>query len=879
MKKNTVSQFAHKLVLFFVLLGLIFQTGFFSAEAASSYSPLQDGCFGCDDYPDQINIAARPHPFRGAWKSGILEDSSDIDWIKVVFDLESVKYDFELESSQTSTVQMQIFDANGNTILGTTTIGNPFTIDNQNSGQVYFLKIFSSGESGSYRFRIIPQFGLYPIVALADDNPQITLYEPGWYDKTLFYMSGSVHEIGTTVFIDLADYARVTTEGQNGWITMWGNFDLSIGVDFDTIPVDAGFQEFNTSGLPDYGDENITGAKLHSLSTPFFSFTLLDSDSQYYNGHNYYFGQPTNLNFSYSFISTSFTYAKTEISREYLDNSILSRFKNPSQIGKYELIELLFEAIFDTDGSLRDTAVVREATLSDFWIDENLPTVDIVSPNTGNTFFPGDVVNVQASASDNVDVSYVDFYIYEISGIAGNSHIPIYRDSDGTNGWTYQWNTDNWVSGNYIVTAEVSDCYGNYSNDSSEIELLSNHEFTLSNPQILPGSVGDPSTQFTFKVTYTDADNEPPDSVWVTVNGTEIPLSATNIDYASGVVYSSSPRTFNEGTYIYSFKAIQGSIEKTTNNFIFDVYDEVTGHDLTLHTVELSRSSAEPGDSVTIRAQVNNNGIYTENNIEIDVNISGPGGYQWSDSLNIGTLGPSGSGTSIWGKGDVTTWNIPSNATMGDYQINVTVSSPSGDENWSDNTIIRSIRVSDQDPAYAAYAYRDYEIEWTSNHPADYYPGDLMGPLNTTYNGNNYQMYVHKGASTFRIHLEKNGAMLIGIFDEEYDYDVGYYEDNDDIFFAVDFRTDNFIWMRAGHPVTGASMTPAEQTITMGETGTFIAHIPCSSCSYGSSDPTVFEGNNSARFVLKDFYPQRSGLKCDYLNFLAPPFDYPAVDD
>ena len=77
-------------------------------------------------------------------------------------------------------------------------------------------------------------------------------------------------------------------------------------------------------------------------------------------------------------------------------------------------------------------------------------------------------------------------------------------------------------------------------------------------------------TTFTFKVTYTDADNNAPTSIVVRLNGTNENLTKqvlTDTNYITGVVYVLATTIRAAGIYTYNFTASDGAFFNRTATF------------------------------------------------------------------------------------------------------------------------------------------------------------------------------------------------------------------------------------------------------------------------------------------------------------------------
>lgn len=82
---------------------------------------------------------------------------------------------------------------------------------------------------------------------------------------------------------------------------------------------------------------------------------------------------------------------------------------------------------------------------------------------------------------------------------------------------------------------------------------------TLASGSVLPAS-GAPGSSFTWKVTYTDLNNDAPTVKQVSVDGTGHDMTSGDITYCDGAEYSYS-QTIEVGDHTYSFRFKDGSVE------------------------------------------------------------------------------------------------------------------------------------------------------------------------------------------------------------------------------------------------------------------------------------------------------------------------------
>jgi PKD repeat protein len=150
-----------------------------------------------------------------------------------------------------------------------------------------------------------------------------TLYD-SYNEKTLAYFSASAFEVaGASIYIDLADYQSamnneevVTIEGDNGWVTVWIDFNLSGGVG---IPISTGIITAKMDGNIHDSKRKLSLTSL-SLSAPIIQLSALNSDE---NGAYSSISNNPNISFSLEAIELEWNMARFEIKKSYLDALIL----------------------------------------------------------------------------------------------------------------------------------------------------------------------------------------------------------------------------------------------------------------------------------------------------------------------------------------------------------------------------------------------------------------------------------------------------------------------------------------------------------------------------------------------------------------------------
>ena len=120
----------------------------------------------------------------------------------------------------------------------------------------------------------------------------------------------------------------------------------------------------------------------------------------------------------------------------------------------------IFSRAHDAAGNVGTSTTVN-VTVSNTVPDTTPPTTSITAPSNGSTV--SGTVNVTASASDNVGVTSVDFYID--GGLAG---------SDSSSPYSYSWDTTSASNGSHSIFSRAHDAAGNVGTSSTVNVTVSN---------------------------------------------------------------------------------------------------------------------------------------------------------------------------------------------------------------------------------------------------------------------------------------------------------------------------------------------------------------------------------------------------------------------
>jgi hypothetical protein len=402
--------------------------------------------------------------------------------------------------------------------------------------------------------------------------------------------------------------------------------------------------------------------------------------------------------------------------------------------------------------------------------------------------------------------------------------------------------------------------------------LIRSQPPNLSNPAISPGHTGTTVTNFTFRVLYTDQGGIAPNSVSLVVYNNsysrEFSMTTLDRDYINGAVFISDPLTFGWGIYFYYFKAVIGTNVITTPPMNFYITYPSDDHNLTITTLNLDRTYAKQGESISITGQINNNGQYTENDINVETRITGPGSRSWIYSKNIGTLETIG-GKYIW-SGKLAEWQIPNDAPNGEYIIQITVFTPGGDEDWSDNIQVRSVYISNESPLRYTkykYQYKQLNFTWNPDLPSPFNNWGAYGPgiITNPHNNKTYEVWVtDTGSNRWSFYIRSKGINDSNwkethrTFYDDYTpgNEVDYTDEYNLLISSPEIvSNERYVWIKMGYPEPNATITPNIQASELGVQATYSISLPCGS-SCGLNNNKIYTASNGDDPPYEFFHTQ-----------------------
>jgi hypothetical protein len=206
--------------------------------------------------------------------------------------------------------------------------------------------------------------------------------------------------------------------------------------------------------------------------------------------------------------------------------------------------ELSLESVIPTSG-YQNTLFNFGVTYTD--IDNNPPVqMDVII--NGTTY--------SMEKQNPSDVDYTDGCLYQyLTFLQPAAH-----------NYTYYFNC---YDGMFIDTTTI------YSN--IKVEESNSFSPSLSNEQVLPNTGYQRATVFSFMVTYTDPDNNAPDSIEITIDSKTFPMLKQDImdsNFMDGCVYIYNTQLNDTGIYSYNFSCSDGIFTDSSGPFVGPIVEE-----------------------------------------------------------------------------------------------------------------------------------------------------------------------------------------------------------------------------------------------------------------------------------------------------------------
>ena len=285
--------------------------------------------------------------------------------------------------------------------------------------------------------------------------------------------------------------------------------------------------------------------------------------------------------------------------------------------------------------------------------------------------------------------------------------------------------------------------------DQEKIEI-----FSLSNGAVSPSN-GYTTDIYDFSVDVNSPDQVAPDEVKLILNGQEYILEAESNVFSQAVSYNSTINNLTAGIYEYHFEAIlngtmvrypiQGYLDLTVN-------ESAEGWDLSVgSSSSISPSQPIEGSSISVTANVQNNGIYTYDEAIVEARLINPSGTTIDKDEQIArNIIPNGSVTQ-----DLSI-QMPSSGPDGTYKVIISARGDL-DENIDNNVISKSFYIGE---LLGTNSFRAIDNERTYNQ------GD-------SFSINGY---------SFNIYSVSNGEVILdyqGDYTKFFTGDLAIYEDID----------------------------------------------------------------------------------------------------
>ena len=286
----------------------------------------------------------------------------------------------------------------------------------------------------------------------------------------------------------------------------------------------------------------------------------------------------------------------------------------------------------------------------------------------------------------------------------------------------------------------------------------------------------------------------------------------------------------------------------------------VTGHDIQLSSLS-GDSSVRPGSTEYFDLTVCNSGNYAEDVTAVLI-VNGPSITNNAKEVNLGTIQPP-TGTSnsyCTSFQNAISYTMPNSLEGGYYKFTVTVKSPIGDENWSDNT--RTLVASygtEEEIVSDVFKYKEYDIPYDPNLEITQYGGVVDGgygpiTINTPYG--TYKIWHGEwwgsDSTGYRTYFYVESSSGYVEYDEKvYDGDMEVF-DNGKILIGAEFFNYDYSIVYVAYPVISSSigLNPSKIYAVVGTTETVEVHLgsPGECCFDDRFDLHSYNPSSSRRF-------------------------------
>jgi hypothetical protein len=234
----------------------------------------------------------------------------------------------------------------------------------------------------------------------------------------------------------------------------------------------------------------------------------------------------------------------------------------------------------DLTAETDDFSIYFYAMTNDFGPELSLESV-IPTSGYQNTLFTFSVTYTDQDNNPPVQMDVI------INGTAYSMEKQNPSDDDYTDGCIYQYLTylqpaaHNYTYYFYCDDGILTDTTSIYSN--IKVEESNSFSPSLSNEQVLPSTGYRRATVFSFMVTYTDPDNNAPDSIEITIDSKTFSMLKQDFmdsNFMDGCVYVYNTQLNDTGIYSYNFSCSDGIFTASAGPFVGPIVEEGPVFDL-----------------------------------------------------------------------------------------------------------------------------------------------------------------------------------------------------------------------------------------------------------------------------------------------------------
>jgi len=234
--------------------------------------------------------------------------------------------------------------------------------------------------------------------------------------------------------------------------------------------------------------------------------------------------------------------------------------------------------------------------------------------------------------------------------------------------------------------------------DSQEITVSVFHGTELQNPSVTPSS-GEKGDMFTFSVTYLDPEGKEPEFVCVMVSGSLHNMQNDGTDISTGRLYWFETNKLVSSENHFYFHAFDGKRDYRTD--VINGPELAELHDLGVGELSVYPEEPQAGDTVEVKARVENLGTVPEEDLSVRFLVNGV--EQGDATLDMMIPGETSALLAF-------PWTIPVLDYEETYELSIEVDVVTGESDVENNSSITSVAVKPPPGAVEGWVLDEWDL-------------------------------------------------------------------------------------------------------------------------------------------------------------------------